>query len=227
MEKDQKQANTSSSVPGVSSDAGGFACRFPGVICGRNKTPQQLKKEFYTLLEEFDSVIAVKVDEPGGTALITAFPEGEYDPTAQVFIIRPAAAFPAGVFILASGREDLPAALEAKYALAACGAESTMVLTRGGAEPGSLAELQGRLRSAAACIAVAGTDTALPALAARMTQIPVIALPVSVGGTGALGGLMSLAGSLSCAGTGLAVVSADDGLGAGFAAARIINSKTF
>ena len=225
MEKEQKQVNDSHAAPENTSGAEVFVCRFPGVVSGAGKSIRQLKQAFYDLLEEHEAVLAVRVDEAAGTALITAFPEGEYDPAACVFLIRPSRVRNGNVFILAGGKEDLPAALEARYALAACGAESTMVITRGAAEPGSLAELQGRLSCAAACIAVAGKDNTLPGIAAALTQSPVIALPVTVCGASPLESVMSLAGILARKGTGLTVVSTDDGLGAGFAAARIINSS--
>ena len=89
----------------------------------------------------------------------------------------------------------------------------------------SLTELKERLSCAAACIAVAGTDSALPGMIAGLTQVPVIALPLTAQKNNFLGGVMSLFGTLSSGAAGLTVVSVDNGVGAGFAAARIINSQ--
>lgn len=205
--------------------ARGVVCKKPGYISGRNKTAGELKRLLFDILEEYGAAVVTEVKEECGTLLVTTFPEGEYDPQAEVFVVKPEEHRSEKVLIITAGKDDLPAALEAKYALAASGVEGTIIQTAGTADIAGLAGLKARLSSAAACIAVAGVDNALPGIVAGATENPVIALPVSLGKKNIFGGWLSLLGTLSSESTGLVVVGVDNGSGAGFAAARIINSS--
>ena len=221
MENDS-QKTPSPSAPAAAAGAEEGICHFPERVQGREKSAEQLKKAIHRVLLEYDSVIASNIAEKDGEALVAAFPGGEYDPVAGVFLVPPQKIRPCGVFIVTAGEDDLPAALEARYALAACGAAGTIVRTEGTARPELLAGLRDRLSCAAACIAVAGADSALPAAVSGMVAAPVIALPVSLPGSGS-GGWELLPGILRSGAPGLAVTLPDDGIEAGFAAARIIN----
>jgi NCAIR mutase (PurE)-related protein len=77
------------------------------------------------------------------------------------------------------------------------------------------------LRDARAIVAVAGMEGALPSLVAGLVDVPVIAVPTSVGYGASFGGIAALLGMLnSCAG-GVSVVNIDNGFGAGVVAHRI------
>ena len=225
MINDTIQPDNNSVAAERNTAAGGVVYKKPGYICGRNKTARELKSLLSDMLTEYNAAVVTSVKEECGTVLVTAFPEGEYDPQAEVFVIKAQEHRSEKVLIITAGKDDLPAALEAKYALAASGVEGTIIQTAGTADISGLAGLKERLSSAAACIAVAGVDNALPGIVAGATDIPVIALPVSSGKKNVFGGWLSLLGTLSSESTGLVVVGVDNGSGAGFAAARIINSS--
>ena len=224
MENNTQTASTAQ-APAENAGAGAFFCLFPGRVRGNGKSAEELKRTIRRLLTEHKSVIATGVEESAGAALAAAFSGGEYDPLARVFLMPPSASTESGVFIVTAGEEDLPAALEARYALAACGAAGTLVRTAGTSDPAALAGLGDRLSCAAACIAVAGTDSALPGAVAGLVKAPVIALPANLPQGGFLGGWAVLPGILGSGAPGLAVVSPGDGAGAGFAAARIIGRR--
>jgi NCAIR mutase (PurE)-related protein len=77
------------------------------------------------------------------------------------------------------------------------------------------------LRNARAIVAVAGMEGALPSLIAGLVDVPVIAVPTSVGYGASFGGIAALLGMLnSCAG-GVSVVNIDNGFGAGVIAHRV------
>ena len=77
------------------------------------------------------------------------------------------------------------------------------------------------LRDARVVIAVAGMEGALPSLVAGLVDVPVVAVPTSVGYGANFGGVAALLTMLnSCAG-GIGVVNIDNGFGAGLLAARI------
>ena len=223
----ENDTQTTSATRATAENAGAAACfcLFPGRIRGNGKSAEELKRTISRLLTEHESVIVTGVEESAGAALVTAFPGGEYDPLARVFLVPPSTLTESGVFIVTAGEEDLPAALEARYALAACGAAGTLLRTAGTSDPLALAGLSGRLSSAAACVAVAGADSALPGAVAGMAKAPVIALPVDLPRGGLLGGWAVLPGILGSGAPGLAAVSPGDGAGAGFAAARIVSRR--
>jgi len=77
------------------------------------------------------------------------------------------------------------------------------------------------LRTARAIIAVAGMEGALPSLVAGLVDVPVVAVPTSVGYGANFGGVSALLTMLnSCAG-GIGVVNIDNGFGAAVLASRI------
>lgn len=78
-----------------------------------------------------------------------------------------------------------------------------------------LAELE-VLRGAAAIVAVAGMEGALPSVVAGLVACPVIAVPTSVGYGASFGGVAALLAMLNSCASGVSVVNIDNGFGAGF-----------
>jgi NCAIR mutase (PurE)-related protein len=70
-------------------------------------------------------------------------------------------------------------------------------------------------------IVAAGMDGALASVVGGMVQVPVIAVPTSVGYGAAFGGLSALLAMLNSCASGIAVVNIDNGFGAAVAASRI------
>jgi NCAIR mutase (PurE)-related protein len=76
------------------------------------------------------------------------------------------------------------------------------------------------IRGADAAVIIAGMEGALPSVVAGLVDVPLFAVPTSVGyGVGA-GGLVALAAMLSSCAPGVAVVNIDNGFGAAVAAVR-------
>ena len=74
---------------------------------------------------------------------------------------------------------------------------------------------RGRLEAARVIIVVAGMEGALPSVVAGMVDVPVIAVPTSVGYGASFGGIAALLGMLNSCANGVAVVNIDNGFGAG------------
>lgn len=68
---------------------------------------------------------------------------------------------------------------------------------------------------------VAGREGALPSVVAGLVDKPVIAVPTSTGYGASFGGLAALLGMLNSCGSGVTVVTIDNGFGAAYAAATI------
>ena len=78
-----------------------------------------------------------------------------------------------------------------------------------------------RLAAARVIIVVAGMEGALPSVVAGLVNVPVIAVPTSVGYGASFGGVAALLGMLNTCANGVAVVNIDNGFGAGCMASLI------
>jgi NCAIR mutase (PurE)-related protein len=78
-----------------------------------------------------------------------------------------------------------------------------------------------RIRAARVVVVVAGMEGALASVVAGLVDVPVIAVPTSVGYGASFNGLSALLTMLNSCATGIAVVNIDNGFGAGALAAMI------
>jgi NCAIR mutase (PurE)-related protein len=126
------------------------------------------------------------------------------------------------ILIVTAGTADLPVAEEAREAAHMMGG-STEVLADVGVAGIHRVLTQGRvLRNASAIIVVAGMEGALPSVVGGLVDVPVIAVPTSVGYGASFGGISALLGMLNSCAAGVTVVNIDNGFGAAFAAMRVI-----
>jgi NCAIR mutase (PurE)-related protein len=80
------------------------------------------------------------------------------------------------------------------------------------------------IMSARVIIAIAGMEGALPSVVGGLADVPVIAVPTSVGYGAAFGGIAALLAMLNSCASGVSVVNIDNGFGAGYLAG-MINQK--
>ncbi len=78
-----------------------------------------------------------------------------------------------------------------------------------------------QIRDARAVIVIAGMEGALASVIAGLIEIPIIAVPTSVGYGANFGGLSALLAMLTSCANGVTVVNIDNGFGAAFAASQI------
>ena len=81
------------------------------------------------------------------------------------------------------------------------------------------------VRKADAVIAVAGMEGALPSVLGGLVDIPIVAVPTSVGYGTNLNGFTALFAMLNSCSEGIVVTNIDNGFGAACAALRIIRQK--
>jgi NCAIR mutase (PurE)-related protein len=70
------------------------------------------------------------------------------------------------------------------------------------------------VRQANCIIAVAGMEGALPSVIGGLVEVPVIAVPTSIGYGASFGGVTALLAMLNSCATGVSVVNIDNGFGA-------------
>ena len=84
------------------------------------------------------------------------------------------------------------------------------------------------IKKAKVVIVAAGMDGALPSVISGLIDVPIIAVPTSVGYGASFNGLAALLTMLNSCSPGVSVVNIDNGFGAGYIASSIIlNYKNY
>jgi NCAIR mutase (PurE)-related protein len=124
--------------------------------------------------------------------------------------------------ILCAGTSDLPVAEEAAVTLQAFGRRVERIHDVGVAGIHRLLNEIDRIRACGVLIVVAGMEGALPSAVAGLVEIPVIAVPTSIGYGASFGGLTALLGMVNSCANGVTVTNIDNGFGAACAADAIL-----
>lgn len=197
---------------------------FPEVIFCEGKRSDQVVAIAERLTER-NSLLATRVDEPTGEALLTALPRAEHNALARtVHLIHPEAEQPetrGRIAVASAGTSDLPVAEEAAVTATVMGNEVERIFDVGVAGIHRLFAYRERLIEASVIVVVAGMEGALPSVVGGIVEGPVIAVPTSVGYGASFGGLAALLGMLNSCSAGVTVVNIDNGFGAGYAASLI------
>ena len=149
-------------------------------------------------------------DAPLGsdTPLETGAPQGTNAPLGTVCVIS-------------AGTADIPVAEEAAVTAELLGNEVSRVYDVGVAGIHRLFAKLPIIREADVVIAVAGMEGALASVIGGLVDVPVIAVPTSIGYGANLGGLSALLSMLNSCANGVSVVNIDNGFGAAYMAAVI------
>lgn len=195
----------------------------PEVIFGQNKSVDQLQAIITAMAKNNANVLATRLDQAKGTALLTAFPTGSFDSLAGTFCLiqQPVKETGGKILVVCAGTSDLSVAREAVITARMLGNRVEELVDVGVAGIHRLLSQSDKLRDAAVIIVVAGMEGALPSVIGGLVAVPVIAVPTSVGYGAAFGGIAALLGMLNSCASGVTVVNIDNGFGAAFAAHRI------
>jgi len=201
----------------------------PEVILGEAKSAEQIVTILLRMAAHGDNVLVTRVDPAKGEQLTKAEPRGSYDPLSRTFSLQTKPFKDMGrgtVLVVCAGTSDLPVAREAMVTARMFNNRVDELVDVGVAGIHRLLAHSTLLQEASVIIVVAGMEGALPSVVGGLVEVPVIAVPTSVGYGAAFGGIAALLGMLnSCAG-GITVVNIDNGFGAAFAATRINRRDT-
>jgi NCAIR mutase (PurE)-related protein len=196
----------------------------PEVILGEAKSVEQIRVIMAHMVTQGDNLLVTRVSGEKADTLLNDYPTGEYDELARTFSLRQKPFEDLGigkVLVVCAGTSDLPVAREAAVTAQMFNNQVEELVDVGVAGIHRLLARTDALREASVIIVVAGMEGALPSVVGGLVDVPVIAVPTSVGYGAAFGGIAALLGMLnSCAG-GVSVVNIDNGFGAAFAATRI------
>jgi NCAIR mutase (PurE)-related protein len=196
---------------------------FPEIIYGQGKTETHIIKIASEILKKGSNLLITRVEQQVYKKLKNDFPKICYNPQARTihFKQQPPPEGKGKIMIITAGTSDIPVAEEAYITCNILGNEAEKLIDVGVAGIHRLLGEYQKIREARVIITVAGMEGALPSVIAGITDVPVIAVPTSVGYGASFNGLAALLTMLnSCAG-GIGVVNIDNGFGAGFLASLI------
>jgi NCAIR mutase (PurE)-related protein len=196
---------------------------FPEVILGTGKTPAQIAAIAERLVSRGHSLLVTRTDTAAYEAVKTVVPAACFHEQARAITLRQNDIEPGKgtVLVAAAGTSDLPVAEEAAVTAELMGNQLERLYDVGVAGLHRLLSAHNRLTAARVIIVVAGMEGALPSVVAGLVDVPVIAVPTSIGYGASFGGVAALLGMLnSCAG-GVSVVNIDNGFGAATIASLI------
>lgn len=197
----------------------------PEIVYGESKSAEQIATIMQALSGDGCGALATRVDADKAANAIAAMGQGDYHPLARILVIpaiSPRAPDSRRIGVVCAGTSDLAVAEEAALSLEFLGHSISRVQDIGVAGLHRLFEALPQLRTCDVLIVVAGMEGALPTVLAGLVEMPIIAVPTSVGYGVSLGGLAALASMLSSCAPGISVVNIDNGLGAALAARRIV-----
>ncbi|MCL2178917.1 MAG: nickel pincer cofactor biosynthesis protein LarB [Proteobacteria bacterium] len=199
---------------------------FAEVVLGEFKTAAQCLEVAQALVKAGQSVLITRLSSEKAGPLLEAFPAASYSERARLFWLQKGPLPEGGpVAVVCAGTSDLPVAEEAALTAEAMGAQVFRLCDVGVAGLHRLLAELPNLRKVHAVVAVAGMEGALPTVLGGLVEVPVVAVPTSIGYGVHQGGMATLHTMLSSCAANVSVVNIDNGFGAGFVAALIARPR--
>lgn len=212
-------------------------CGFPEVIYGASKTPEQICTIARGLVERHGVALATRVSADAAELVVNDIAGARWFARSGILFIDKRESAIEGatlrdvldcphraagqVLVACAGTSDIAIAEEAALTARIMGSRVQLLADIGVAGVHRTLAHEDDLRRAHAIVVVAGMEGALASLVAGLVDVPVVAVPTSVGYGASFGGIAALLSMLnSCAG-GVSVVNIDNGFGAGQIAHRI------
>jgi len=202
---------------------------FPEVIYGEGKTIEEILHIAEKMASNESPVLITRLDQDKSEALQKAFPKAVINERARTISIpgqslRLAKDLEVNALVLTAGTSDAGVAEEAAVTVESFGYPCDRIYDVGVAGLHRLLSHGDRIKKADAIAVIAGMEGALPSVVGGLVDVPVIAVPTSIGYGANFGGISALLGMLTgCAG-GVAVVNIDNGFAAGFMLATILRN---
>ncbi|RKP58155.1 nickel pincer cofactor biosynthesis protein LarB [Cohnella endophytica] len=195
----------------------------PEVVFGLGKTVDQVETIFARLVEVHGRALVTRATSEMAERVKAKHPDAEYDGQSRLIRFgKPFRKLPGKVAVLTGGTSDIPVAEEAAGTAEWMGCEVDRIYDVGVAGIDRLLTHKDRIREASVVIGVAGMEGALVSVVGGLVRRPVIAVPTSVGYGANLQGITTLLAMMTSCAAGVTVVNIDNGFGAGYQAAMIL-----
>lgn len=196
---------------------------FPEIVFGAGKTDTQILKIAEAILKKGSNLLITRVEPKVYTKIKKQIPKARYNSLAKAIYLKQKNPPPGKgrIVIITAGTSDIPVAEEATVTCEIMGNEVDKIYDIGVAGLHRLFGELGTIKKARVIITAAGMEGALPSVIAGITEVPIIAVPTSVGYGTSFKGLAALLAMLNSCPGGLAVVNIDNGFGAAYIASLI------
>ena len=181
------------------------------VIFGQGKTPEQIAGIVSHMMHDNARILVTRASEASYEAVKEVAPEAVYEKLSKIIMVgaMPEPEVEKGtIAVVTAGTSDIPVAEEAALTAEFFGDKVDRVYDR--------------IQSADVIIVIAGMEGALASVVGGLVEVPVIAVPTSVGYGASFGGLAALLSMLNSCANGIGVVNIDNGYGAACLANKIM-----
>lgn len=188
----------------------------PEVVFCQGKTPEQIREIVKVLAEKSNNILATRADEVAYQAVKEILPTAQYHKLARIVKVNEHKEITGKgtILVVSAGTADLPVAEEAVITAEAFGNKVERLYDVGVAGLHRLLAHLDKLQQARVVIVVAGMEGALASVVGGLVNVPVIAVPTSVGYGASFNGLAALLAMLNSCAAGVGVVNIDNGFGA-------------
>lgn len=195
----------------------------PEAVFGAGKTPEQVLQIVARMRDKGSNILVTRCPAETVALIKTTYPNAEHHEMARAvtLVATPPPPRPGYIAVVCAGTSDMPVAEEACVTCEFNGNVVKRVYDVGVAGLHRLLGQHDTLTKSNAIIVCAGMEGALPSVVGGLVDVPVIAVPTSVGYGANFGGLSALLTMLNSCATGVAVVNIDNGFGAGMLASMI------
>jgi len=196
---------------------------YPEIVYCAGKTAGQVKAIFEFMDSKDNNIIGTRMPAEMYNEIAAHFPEAVYYPEARIISIKKKELMPApqSIAVITAGTSDIPVAEEAAITAELLGNNVIRVYDAGVAGLHRLIDQLPEIKKCRVAIVIAGMEGALASVIGGLVNMPVIAVPTSVGYGASFGGISALLAMMTSCAAGVTVVNIDNGFGAGFAASRI------
>ncbi len=195
---------------------------FGEVIFCSGKSDEHLLKIYETFMAQDTEVLGTRATKDQYALVKASIPEVQYDPISRILKVeKPGKKRIGCIAVCTAGTADIAVAEEAAQVAEYFGTAVERYYDVGVAGIHRLFARLDDIRRANCVIAVAGMEGALGGVLAGLVEVPVIAVPTSVGYGANFHGLSALLTMLNSCSNGITVVNIDNGYGAGYIATQI------
>lgn len=197
---------------------------YPEVIFCEGKTLDHINGIILKMIEMGENnILATRASKEVYESVKAITDKAEYYELARIIIIRRQEIdkTPSKILVCTGGTADIPVAEEAAVTAEVLGNEVDRLFDVGVAGLHRLLSKIDIITSANVIICVAGMEGALASVVGGLVDVPVIAVPTSVGYGASFGGVAALLSMLNSCASGTSVVNIDNGFGAGYLASMI------
>lgn len=196
---------------------------YPEIVYCAGKTPEQVRAIFEAMESHDNNIIGTRAGREMFDYISPFFPGAVYFEIARIISIRKKEIVPPAskIAIITAGTSDIPVAEEAAVTAELLGNEVVRIYDAGVAGIHRLVDKLPEIRGCRVSVVIAGMEGALASVVGGLVNMPVIAVPTSVGYGASFEGISALLAMMTSCAAGVTVVNIDNGFGAGFAASRI------